>query len=153
MVNESLTTRLARERLAAIKKFIPVRNRVRQQLQMRQQQQDDFVVGSEQLFKPITSATIAATGVLKKIAAQTKQAPKQQDDQQLQEVQPIRKEQRNLDPEIIFKSNVIEQVQQYNIDEHFAKEINTSFNERKSYMNEGYEDAINDKKLILKKCI
>ena len=57
MVGESLTTKLARERLAAIKQFIPLRDRVRQQLQMRQQQQDDFVVGSEQFLKPITSAT------------------------------------------------------------------------------------------------
>ena len=57
MVGESLTTKLAREPLAAIKQYIPLRDRVRQQLQMRQQQQDDFVVGSEQLLKPITSAT------------------------------------------------------------------------------------------------
>ena len=66
-----LTTRLARTRLAAIKHLFPVRDRVRQQLQMRQQ--DDFVVGREQLFKPITNATSAATGVLKKIAAQTEE--------------------------------------------------------------------------------
>ena len=65
MVGESLTTKLARERLAAIKQFIPLRDRVRQQLQMRQQQ-DDFVVGSEQLLKPMTSAT----RVVKKLTEQ-----------------------------------------------------------------------------------
>ncbi|KAL3880861.1 hypothetical protein ACJMK2_033067 [Sinanodonta woodiana] len=42
MVNESLTIRLAKERLAAIKQFIPIRDRLRKQLQMRQEQKDDF---------------------------------------------------------------------------------------------------------------
>ena len=76
MVNESLTTRSARERLAAIKQFIPVRDRLRKQLQIRQEQKDDFVVGSEQLFKPITSATTPILGELEKITAQTKQSKK-----------------------------------------------------------------------------
>jgi hypothetical protein len=94
--------------------FIPLRDRVRERLQTRQQQQDDFTAGSEQLFAPITKATSAATapvlGALEKIAAQTEQtrrsletlptsrqqqlqeqAPEQQDDQQLEEPQPIRK--------------------------------------------------------------
>jgi len=57
MVGESLTTRLARERLAAIKKFIPIRDRLREKLQQRQQAQTDFSVSSEQLFTPITRAT------------------------------------------------------------------------------------------------
>ena len=57
MLGESLTTRLARERLTAIKKFIPVRDRLREKLQQRQQAQTDFSVSSEQLFTPITSAT------------------------------------------------------------------------------------------------
>lgn len=76
MVNESLTTRLGRERLTAIKQFIPVRDRLRKQLQTRQEQKDDFVVGSEQLFKPITSATTPILGELEKITAQTKQSKK-----------------------------------------------------------------------------
>ena len=50
MVGESLMTRLARERFAAIKKFIPVRDRVREKLQTRQQLQTDFATGTEQLF-------------------------------------------------------------------------------------------------------
>ena len=49
MVNESLTTRLARERLAALNRFIPLRDRVRNKLQTRQEMQTDFNVGSEQL--------------------------------------------------------------------------------------------------------
>lgn len=57
MVNESLTTRLARERLAAIKKYIPVRSRVREKLQQRQESQNEFNIGSEQLFRPITKLT------------------------------------------------------------------------------------------------
>ena len=57
MVNESLTTRLARERLAALNRFIPLRDRVRNKLQTRQEMQTDFNVGSEQLFAPVTSAT------------------------------------------------------------------------------------------------
>ena len=57
MVNQSLTTRLAKERLEAIKKFISIRDRVRNKLQQRQELQTDFSVSSEQLFKPITSAT------------------------------------------------------------------------------------------------
>ena len=96
MVGESLTTRLARERLAAIKKFIPVRDRVREKLQRRQEMQTDLSVSSEQLFAPITSATkdvktateraiygdipkegqrreMPVLGVLEKIAAETEQ--------------------------------------------------------------------------------
>ena len=57
MANQSLTTRLAQERLAAIKRFIPVRYRVREKLQRRQELQTDFAVGTEEVFKPITSAT------------------------------------------------------------------------------------------------
>ena len=57
MVNESLTTRLARERLAALNRFIPLRDRVRNKLQTRQEMQTDFNIGSEQLFAPVTSAT------------------------------------------------------------------------------------------------
>ena len=56
MTAEALTTKLARERLAAIKRFLPVRDSVRNKLQRRQEMQTDFSIGSEQLFAPITSA-------------------------------------------------------------------------------------------------
>ncbi|KAL3855010.1 hypothetical protein ACJMK2_014242 [Sinanodonta woodiana] len=57
MTTESLTTKLARERLSAIKRFIPLRDRVRDKLQQRQESQIDFSESSEQLFAPITTAT------------------------------------------------------------------------------------------------
>ena len=57
MVNQSLTTRLAQERLEAIKKFLPIRDRLRNKLQQREALQTDFSVSSEHLFAPITSAT------------------------------------------------------------------------------------------------
>ncbi len=57
MTSESLTTRLTRERLALLKKFIPIRDDVRDKLQLRQQAQTDFSIGSEQLFAPVTKAT------------------------------------------------------------------------------------------------
>ena len=57
MVNESLTTRLNRERLAALKKFIPLRDRVRDQLQQRQTAQTEFSDEAQQLFSPITKAS------------------------------------------------------------------------------------------------
>ena len=57
MTSEPLTTRLMRERLASLKKFIPVRDDVREKLQLRQQAQTDFSIGSEQLFAPVTKAT------------------------------------------------------------------------------------------------
>jgi len=47
MTTEAFTTKLARERLAAIKKFIPVRDKVRNKLQRRQEIQTDFSIGSE----------------------------------------------------------------------------------------------------------
>ncbi|KAL3862719.1 hypothetical protein ACJMK2_008672 [Sinanodonta woodiana] len=50
MTAESLTTKLARERLSAIKRFIPLRDRVRGKLQQRQESQIDFSESSEQLF-------------------------------------------------------------------------------------------------------
>ena len=50
MVNESLTNRLARERLADLKKFIPLRDRVREKLQQRQEMQSDIYIGREELF-------------------------------------------------------------------------------------------------------
>ena len=80
MVNESLTSRLARERLAAIKAFIPLRDRVREKLQRRQEAQTDFSTSTEQLFSPKTAATKDVTartkpllGALEKVAAETGQ--------------------------------------------------------------------------------
>ena len=57
MTAEALTTKLARERLAAIKRFLPVRDNVRNKLQQRQEMQTDFSIGSEHLVASITSAT------------------------------------------------------------------------------------------------
>ena len=57
MTAEALTTKLTRERLAAIRKFLSVRDRVRDKLRQRQQAQTDFSMSSEQLFAPITTAT------------------------------------------------------------------------------------------------
>ncbi|KAL3886811.1 hypothetical protein ACJMK2_026780 [Sinanodonta woodiana] len=55
-VGEAQITRLNRERLEAIKKFLPVRDAFRDNLQ-QQQQRDEFKIGSAELFKPITTAT------------------------------------------------------------------------------------------------
>ena len=57
MTAESLTTRLARERLASIKRFIPLRDSVRNKLQQRQEMQTDFSSDTQQLFSPIIKAT------------------------------------------------------------------------------------------------
>ncbi|KAL3882068.1 hypothetical protein ACJMK2_028443 [Sinanodonta woodiana] len=56
-VGEAQITRLNRERLEAIKKFLPVRDAFRDNLQRQQQQRDEFKIGSTELFKPITTAT------------------------------------------------------------------------------------------------
>jgi hypothetical protein len=88
MVNEALTTRLARERLDAIRRFVPIRDSVRNKLQQRQSLQTDFALGSEELFKPVTTATKgverallgddpetgkSVIGELEKLAAKTEQ--------------------------------------------------------------------------------
>ena len=82
-IGEAQVTRLARERLAAIKKFIPVRDKFRDNLQAQQQQRDDFRVGAVETFKPITESTekiVAATEQVgketEKIARRTKQVKK-----------------------------------------------------------------------------
>ncbi|KAL3860965.1 hypothetical protein ACJMK2_007059 [Sinanodonta woodiana] len=51
MTAESLTTKLARERLSAIKRFIPLRDRVRDKLQQRQESQIDFSESNYRKFK------------------------------------------------------------------------------------------------------
>ncbi|KAL3858067.1 hypothetical protein ACJMK2_012683 [Sinanodonta woodiana] len=56
-VGEAQITRLNRERLEAIKKFLPVRDAFRDNLQRQQQQRDEFKIGSAELFKPITETT------------------------------------------------------------------------------------------------
>ena len=61
MVATSLTTKLAQERLAALKRFIPLRDRVRDKLQQQQESQIDFSESSQQLFAPITTATKGVT--------------------------------------------------------------------------------------------
>ena len=56
-IGEAYSTRLARERQEAIKKFIPLRDSLRRKLQERQESQVDYVEGTERLFKPITATT------------------------------------------------------------------------------------------------
>ena len=56
-VGEAQRTRLNRERLTALKKFILVRDALRDHLQARQQQLVEFITSTERLFKPITAAT------------------------------------------------------------------------------------------------
>ena len=80
MVNEALTTRLARERQAALKKFIPLRDSVRNKLQQRQQAQTDFLSDTQQLFSPVVkatgevkTATLPILSALEKVAAETGQ--------------------------------------------------------------------------------
>ena len=49
MTAEALTTRLARERLNALNKYVPLRDHVRDKLQHRQEAQTDFSIGREEL--------------------------------------------------------------------------------------------------------
>ena len=56
-IGEAHITRLNRERLAAINKFLPVRDSFRDNLQAQQQQRIAFTADTEQLFKPRTTAT------------------------------------------------------------------------------------------------
>ncbi len=51
------SAKLARERLEAIKKYLPVRDAVKQQLQQHQETQSEFEEDTKQLFKPITETT------------------------------------------------------------------------------------------------
>ena len=99
MIGEALTTKLTRERLAALKKFIPLRDRVRNKLQQRQEMQNDISTDTQQLFSPITTSTkdvktateralfgdipeegkrreVPVIGVLEKIAAETEKNTK-----------------------------------------------------------------------------
>ena len=46
-IGESHSTKLARERLEAIKKYLPVRDAVKQQLQQRQESQVEFAEDTE----------------------------------------------------------------------------------------------------------
>ena len=56
-VGEAQITRSTKERLASIKKFLPVRDSFRDNLQARQQEKMDFTTDTQQLFAPITTAT------------------------------------------------------------------------------------------------
>ncbi len=54
-IGQPHSAKLARERLEAIKKYLPVRDSVKQQLQSRQESQVEFEEDTKQLFKPISS--------------------------------------------------------------------------------------------------
>ena len=56
-VGEDYQTRLARERLATLNKYIPLRNELRDKFQRWQELKTEFSIGTEQLFKLITTTT------------------------------------------------------------------------------------------------
>ncbi len=70
-IGEPHSAKLARERLEAIKKYLPVRDSVKQQLQSRQESQVEFEEDTKQLFKPITETSKAIQPVLEKTAEAT----------------------------------------------------------------------------------
>ncbi|KAL3875290.1 hypothetical protein ACJMK2_038212 [Sinanodonta woodiana] len=77
-VGEAQITRLNRERLAAIKNFLPIRDRFRDNLQRQQQARTESSIASAELFKPVTGVTKqVGTEVgteIAKIAEQVKKA-------------------------------------------------------------------------------
>ena len=70
-VGEAQITRLTREQLATIKKFLPVRDSFRDNLQARQQQRVELTADTEQLFKPITTATEKVVTATEKAGTET----------------------------------------------------------------------------------
>ena len=108
MTAEALTTRLNRERLAALNKFIPIRDALRNQLRQRQDARTEFFEDTSRLFLPITAATgevktateraiygdipesgtrkeVPVSGLLEKIAAETEKTQ-----QGIQELKTLR---------------------------------------------------------------
>ncbi len=73
---EPHSARLARERLEAIKKYLPVHDAVKQQLKSRQESQFEFEEDTKQLFKPITETTKGIQPVLEKTAQATEKIAK-----------------------------------------------------------------------------
>jgi hypothetical protein len=76
-IGEPHSARLARERLEAIKKYLPVRDSVKRQLHSRQESQVEFEEDTKQLFKPITETTKGIQPVLEKTAEVTENNSKQ----------------------------------------------------------------------------
>ena len=76
-VGEAQITRLTRERLEALKKFIPVRDAFRDHLQAQQQQLVDFTTGTEQLFKPVTAVTEQVGTKVAQVGTDTTEIAKQ----------------------------------------------------------------------------
>ena len=75
-VGEAQITRLTRERLAAIKKFLPVRDSFRDNLQTQQQQRVEFTAETEQLFKPITTGAEKVVAATEKVGTDTEKIRK-----------------------------------------------------------------------------
>ena len=75
-IGEPHSAKLARERLEAIKKYLPVRDSVKQQLQSRQESQVQFEEDTKQLFKSITETTKDIQPVLEKTAEATEKIAK-----------------------------------------------------------------------------
>jgi hypothetical protein len=70
-IGEPYSAKLAREQLEAIKRYLPVRDSVKQQLQSRQESQVEFEEDTKQLFKPITESTKGLLPALEKTAEAT----------------------------------------------------------------------------------
>ncbi|KAL3870550.1 hypothetical protein ACJMK2_038603 [Sinanodonta woodiana] len=85
-VGEAQITRLNRERLEAIKKFLPVRDAFRDNLQRQQQQRDEFKIGSAELFQPITTATEKVVTAIEKSKPEPITTPKKTYSVKLQEL-------------------------------------------------------------------
>jgi len=75
-VGEAQITRLTRERLTAIKKFRPVRDAFRDNLQAQQQQRVEFTADTERLFKPVTTATEKVLTAIEKYKLEVKPPPR-----------------------------------------------------------------------------
>ncbi len=75
-IGEAHSAKITRERLKAIKKYLPVRDAVKKQLQERQEGQVEFAEDTEQLFKPIIDTTKPLLPVLEKTAEATEKIAK-----------------------------------------------------------------------------
>ncbi len=75
-IGEPHSAKLARERLEAIKKYLPVRDSVKEQLKSRQESRFEFEEDTKQLFKPITETTKGIQTVLERTAEATEKIAK-----------------------------------------------------------------------------
>ena len=178
-IGEAQITRQTRERLAMLKKFIPVRDSFRDNLQRQQDMEMQFKIGQEKSMKPITSAigdaamkvasevtkvgtkTDQISSRMKKMKKYVKPAaavdpqiilPPPEEFSDAAVVLPQEKI-SSKSPSVIFVPELINLVQSedFSDDKYFAEQNNHLFNERRNYMREGYENAITDKKTFTTK--